>query len=158
MLHDTKDKTGKRKVRMISKMKKGKTHKIYVGVTPGHLRTPFQGGISIHTPQGSQSGVMLTTTESSQVEPLVYPQSTRIPTEEEFQHTLSGLGKNDLKQVAQIRKLVVQQLGSDDAARVWFTTAGGAFAATPLELIRAGKADMVLAYLKSQAEPGAAYA
>ncbi len=71
---------------------------------------------------------------------------------------LTGIAEADRKRVVEIRKLAAEHLGSDAAALVWLGAAGGAFAEPPLELIRVGKADVVLAYLKSQAGPGAAYA
>jgi hypothetical protein len=68
---------------------------------------------------------------------------------------LTMVGSKDMEH--QIRALLIQHLGSENAADVWLNSTNTGYPTTALDVIRAGKGDLVLDDLENRWGPGPSY-
>lgn len=82
-----------------------------------------------------------------------------VPSESEIRTGAGSLGATDQDTFDKVRDLLARHLGSYAAARLWLTTPRVAgLPGTPLEAIREGRVNQVLAALESQWGPNPSYA
>jgi hypothetical protein len=73
-----------------------------------------------------------------------------IPSETEITASVGQLSPEDRRTFARVRKLLAEHLGSYAAGRLWLVTSSPGFTTTPLEAVRDGQVQRVLAILQSQ--------
>ena len=76
-----------------------------------------------------------------------------IPDDAQIDEATCALSPADQRVFARVRELLMKQLGSAAASRLWLVTACAAFRTTPLAAVAAGRAKHVLAVLESISEP-----
>jgi hypothetical protein len=76
-----------------------------------------------------------------------------IPDDAQIDEATGALSPADRRTFARVRELLMKQLGSAAASRLWLVTACAAFRTTPLAAVAEGRAKRVLAVLESISEP-----